>query len=64
MDIKNIIQKFEKCYPGKKIVKNDEEQPTEIICETEPTLEHPEYSVAIAVIDRSQEHYYKETTET
>lgn len=63
MDADKIIRALKRKYPGKRIFKNIEKQPTEIICEVEPTDEHPEYSVAIAVIDRSVPHYHQKTEE-
>lgn len=38
--------------------------PTEIICEVEPTSDHPERSVAVAYIDRSGQHVHNISTET
>lgn len=65
MNVIKIRQEFEQNYPGKFIVENKiEEVVTEIVCETEPTSEHPEYSKAIAVIDKSRLHYHKKLTET
>ncbi len=49
-------------YPGKNIVINKSN--SEIICEVEPSSEHKDYSLAIAVIDKSQLHYHKVSTET
>lgn len=63
MNEKKIIDVLKKRYPGKKIVKNNEDKPTEIICEIDPTEDHPDYSVAIAVIDKSVPHYHRATTE-
>ncbi|MBP9690667.1 cupin domain-containing protein [Candidatus Woesebacteria bacterium] len=63
MKVPQIIQELEAKYPDKTIVKNDANDPTEIICEVEPTRDHPEYSLAIAVIDRSVSHYHKISTE-
>jgi mannose-6-phosphate isomerase-like protein (cupin superfamily) len=63
MNHKQIIQELQRQYPGKKIIKNQEEDPTEIICEIDPTAEHPDYSVAIAVINQSQAHYHRKTKE-
>ena len=48
-------------YPGKNIVINKSN--SEIICEVEPSSEHKDYSLAIAVIDKSQLHYHKVSTE-
>jgi len=63
MNHKNVITELEKKYPGKLIIKLPENEPTEILCEIESTVDHPEYSMAIAVIDRSVPHYHKEVTE-
>lgn len=63
MNARAVIAKLHKLYPGKTMVKNDEKNPTEIICEIEPTSEHAGYSVAIAVIDRSIPHYHKKSEE-
>ena len=41
----------------------DEEAPTEVICEFEPTRQHPEYSIAAAIIEESAPHHHKVTTE-
>lgn len=37
MNSQSIIQLLTKQYPGRMIIKNNDENPTEIICETEPT---------------------------
>lgn len=64
MNITKVISRLNNEYPGKNIIKNNKEYPTEIICEIEPTKKHPEYSIAIAVIDQSLPHYHKKTVET
>lgn len=64
MNVSRIIEHLENKYPGKSIFKNNENAPTEIICEIEPATEHPSYSRAVAVIDKSTPHFHKETTET
>lgn len=63
MNVKKIVKALEKKYPGKNIVRNPQDNPTEILCEIEPSSEHPERSLAIAVIDNIQPHYHKETEE-
>jgi len=65
MNATNVIQKLKKDYPGKTIIENKNEKgvTTEIICEIEPTQEHPEYSLAIAIIDSSTLHYHRRITE-
>ncbi len=56
MDVEKVIKELSQKYPGKKIIKNKEGNPTEIICEIEPGL-------AVAVIDKSITHYHKKATE-
>lgn len=63
MNVKRVIKQLKNEYPLKKIIKNNDNNPTEIICEIDPTEKHPEYDVAIAVIDQSIPHYHKKTTE-
>ena len=63
MNAARIITELQQKYPGKNIIKNDEKNPTEILCEIDPTSEHPEYDVAISVIDYSIPHYHKRSTE-
>lgn len=63
MNVQKVIAELQEKYPGKPILKNNEEHPTEIVCEIEPTSEHPDYSTAVAVIDESIPHYHKKTTE-
>lgn len=58
-----VITELEHNYPGKKIIKLPEGNPTEILCEIESTKDHPHYSVAISVIDRSVPHYHKQMSE-
>lgn len=60
----DITDALTRKYPSAAILKNDERNPTEIVCETDPASAHPQYSVAVAVIDRSLPHVHKVTTET
>ena len=66
MNVKMIISKPRKQYPGKTIIKNMDKNGlvTEIVCEVEPTQDHPKYSEAIAVIDSSIMHFHKKLQET
>lgn len=64
MDVTRVLRELEDKYPGKKIIKNDENNTTEIICEIEPSTDHPEHSLAVAVVDRSFPHVHKKTKET
>ena len=63
METKKIVQELKKKYPSKKIILNDKKNPSEIICETEPSSKHPQYSAAIAVIDKTEAHYHKKAAE-
>jgi len=63
MNTQKIIKELQQKYPGKKVILNPPENPTEIICELSPTSEHPESSVALAIVGSSKPHYHKNTTE-
>ena len=64
MNVRKVINQLKRTYPGKKIIKEESPGFLEIICEAEPCSEHPEYSRAIAVIDKNQPHFHRRTTET
>ncbi len=64
MNINSVIETLKKQFPGKKIILNSKENLTEILCEIDPTSLHPDYSVAISVIDKTDAHYHTLTTET
>jgi 8-oxo-dGTP diphosphatase len=64
MNSDKVIQELNQKYPGKAVFKNNEENTIEILCEIDPSTEHPEYSNAIAVIDKSVPHIHYKTTET
>ena len=55
---------MERMYPGKTVVMLPMKKPTELLCEVEPTQNHPNFSVAIAVIDKSNPHKHMVTEET
>ena len=59
MNVKRIVSELKKKYPGKKILQNGDPV-SEILCEVESTNKHKEYSLAVAVIDRSLPHFHKE----
>src|SRR3989344_1791252 len=63
MNIKKVVDKLKKDYPGRKIILNDDKNPTEIVCEFQPTSENPNQSAIIAVIDKIIPHYHKISTE-
>ena len=66
MNVPKVVSLLRKKYPGKQIIKNKNihGKVVEILCEIEPTEDHPEYSRAIAVIDSSILHVHKKLTET
>ena len=64
MDVERVITKLKEEYPGKNIIKLPDDNPTEIICETGPTIDHPEKSVAVAVIDKTKSHKHPNGIET
>ena len=64
MNAKKVIAELSQKYPGKKIIKLPEDNPTEILCEIDPATNHPQKSVAISIIDKSESHYHKKATET
>lgn len=59
-----VISYFKQEYPGKNIVMIPEDDPTELLCEIEPSAEHADYSVAIAAIKESKAHFHNIATET
>lgn len=64
MNTQNVVSQLQSMYPGKDIIKNDELNPTEILCEIDPCKDHPKYSNAVAIIDKSKPHLHHKTTET
>lgn len=58
-----VLKKLKKLYPNKTIVCLPKNNPTEILCELEPSGKHTEYSLVVSVIDKSVEHYHLMTTE-
>ncbi len=66
MDTRKILRELKQKYPDKRVLKNKDKNGkiSEIICEVEPTSMHPEYSIAIAIIDHSPLHLHKSTKET
>lgn len=65
MDEKKLaaaIKDFSFHYPDKSVLPNAGH--TEIICEVEPAVDHPEFSVAVVELERSDAHHHLKTTET
>ena len=63
MNSKKICATLEKMYPGKAVMLLPEKNPTELLCEVEPSSAHPNFSVAIAVIDKNIPHKHLKTEE-
>lgn len=63
MTEQEVLAYFAEKYPGKNIVKLPEENPQEIICEIDPTANHPGYNVAIAAIKQSVPHHHDHAVE-
>jgi mannose-6-phosphate isomerase-like protein (cupin superfamily) len=63
LDEAKVVSELKDKYSGKKIILNPQENPTEIIVEIEPTQDHPEKSLALAVVGKSMPHFHKKTTE-
>ena len=63
MNITDVIEELKKKYPGKKILLNNRQNCTEILCEIEPTSAHPSYSEVISIIDKTDSHYHDKATE-
>lgn len=64
MNKQKVIDALKEKYPGKNILALPDDETAEILCEIDPSMLHPEYSVAVSVIDKSDLHYHKESTET
>jgi len=64
MDARKILEALEEEFPGKTILALPEDDPKEIICEVEPSADHPEHSIAIAYIDESVPHRHPVGIET
>lgn len=63
MDRERVVAELESLYPGKNILQLPSDNPREIVCETDPTTDHSDKSVAIAVIDISAPHVHQKSTE-
>ncbi len=59
MDVQKVVSELKRKYPGKNIILNPQDNPTEIICEIEPGSLNPDKSVAIAVIDATIKHFHR-----
>jgi len=64
MHITDVISELKKKYPGKKILMNNRNNVTEILCEIDPASAHASHSTVISVIDKTDKHFHEITTET
>ncbi len=64
MNVQKIVEELKRKYPGKNIILNPPENPTEIVCEIEPGSINPDKSVAIAILDSNVKHYHRLAKET
>jgi mutator protein MutT len=65
MNVQKVIKQLKDRYPDKAIIQNKNAlgEVTEIICETEPTFDHPDWSDSVVVLDKSPKHLHLEITE-
>lgn len=63
MNIKKVVKELRQKYPNKKIILDSKDNPAELIVELEPTSDHPDKSLALAVVGKSKAHYHNKTTE-
>lgn len=63
MNIQKITNELKRKYSKKTIIVQDREGYQEIVVELEPTSDHPEKSLALAIVGKSKPHYHKGTTE-
>lgn len=60
----SVLKTLAEKYPNKNVVCIPDENPSEIICEVDPTKDHTDHNLAVAIIDKSAPHFHKESTET
>lgn len=56
MNAKKILAELKKEYPGKNIIVNDPDDPTEIICEIEPAEWNPDKNSVVVVFEGKIKH--------
>jgi mannose-6-phosphate isomerase-like protein (cupin superfamily) len=64
MNVQKVVKELREKYPGKNIILNPPENPTEIVCELEPATENPQKSVAVAILDNTFKHSHRIAKET
>lgn len=63
MNKQAVIGELSAMYPGKPIKELPGDDCAAIVCEFDPAESHPEWSLAVVVIDRLAPHYHRNTTE-
>jgi len=63
MDIEKVVKQLKVKYPGKNIFLDDKDGYQEIICEVDPTSDHPDFSTAVVVVGKGRAHFHKYTKE-
>ena len=63
MNVQKVVEELKRQYPGKNIILNPPENPTEVVCEIEPGSMTPERSTAIAVMDSNINHMHRQAIE-
>jgi mannose-6-phosphate isomerase-like protein (cupin superfamily) len=63
MNIPGVIEELKKKYIGKRILLNNRQNCTEILCEVEPSAAHPSFSEAISIIDKTDMHFHNGSKE-
>jgi quercetin dioxygenase-like cupin family protein len=63
MNVQGIVAQLKQKYPRKEALVEQADDICEIVVELEPTKDHPEKSVALAIVGKSKPHYHKVSTE-
>ena len=63
MNAQKVINELRAEYPGRNIIVNNPDNPTEIICEIEPGSLDPQRSVNVVVMDESIKHTHRAAKE-
>lgn len=61
---RRVVSWLKLTYPDKAVFPNRKKDPTEIVCEVEPSTRHPGWSRAVAAIFDSAPHKHNRATET
>jgi lactoylglutathione lyase len=63
MDFKKVANELKKEYPGAKIIPNQKDNPTEVLCEIDPSSKHTGFSSVVSVIDQAEPHSHQYSAE-